>query len=143
MIKIHVTWGSNKVYRDRESPVLAIQKNCLTCFLQILAFCLSEPGIPSLPSLKSFTKYLLCFLLSCSWFREINGHLQSVRSSARYDLSQDILHIKRLKPEDSGRWTCKVSNNFGEQRLDIHLNVTAMMTVHILPQLQVKIVFIR
>ncbi|CAH0562134.1 unnamed protein product [Brassicogethes aeneus] len=72
-----------------------------------------------------------------SWFREINGQLQPVHSSSRYEPSQDILYIRRVKPNDAGRWTCKVSNNFGEQRLDIHLFVTAHLNVHILPQLQV------
>ncbi|XP_044257604.1 Down syndrome cell adhesion molecule-like protein Dscam2 isoform X1 [Tribolium madens] len=72
-----------------------------------------------------------------NWFREIESHLQPVHSSARFEPSQDILHIRRLKSEDAGRWTCKVSNNFGEQRLDIHLTVTAHLSVHVLPQLQV------
>lgn len=74
---------------------------------------------------------------SYSWFREIEGHLQPVHSSARFEPSQDILYIRRLKSEDAGRWTCKVSNSFGEQRLDIRLTVTAHLSVHVLPQLQV------
>ncbi|XP_060516116.1 cell adhesion molecule Dscam2 [Cylas formicarius] len=71
------------------------------------------------------------------WFRDTNGHLQPVQSSSRFEPSQDIMLIKRLKPEDSGRWTCKVHNSFGEQRLDIHLTVVAHLSVHVLPQLQV------
>lgn len=76
------------------------------------------------------------------WFRDVKGHLQSVHSSSRMEPSQDILLIKRLKPEDSGRWTCKVFNSFGEQRLDIHLNVIAHFSVHVLPQLQVSFLLI-
>ncbi|XP_071054820.1 cell adhesion molecule Dscam2 [Onthophagus taurus] len=72
-----------------------------------------------------------------NWFRDVNGLLQPVHSSSRFEPLQDVLLIRRLKPEDSGKWTCKVSNHFGEQRLDIQLTVTAHLTLHVLPQLQV------
>ncbi|XP_066247380.1 cell adhesion molecule Dscam1 isoform X2 [Euwallacea similis] len=71
------------------------------------------------------------------WYRDVKGYLQPVLASPRLEPSQDILLLKRLTPEDSGRWTCKVFNSFGEQRLDVHLNVIAHLSVHVLPQLQV------
>lgn len=73
------------------------------------------------------------------WFRDVKGFLQPVHASSRLEPSQDILLIKRLKPEDSGRWTCKVFNTFGEERLDIHLDVVGHLSVHVLPQLQVSV----
>ncbi|XP_017776462.1 PREDICTED: Down syndrome cell adhesion molecule-like protein Dscam2 isoform X2 [Nicrophorus vespilloides] len=72
-----------------------------------------------------------------NWYREVNGHLQPVYSNPRYAPLQDILHIKRLNHEDAGRWTCKVTNHFGEQKLDMQLTVTAQLNVHVLPQLQI------
>ncbi|ERL85186.1 hypothetical protein D910_02608, partial [Dendroctonus ponderosae] len=71
------------------------------------------------------------------WFRDVRGNLQPLVISSRVQPSQDVLEIRNLMAEDSGRWTCKVFNSFGEQRVDIHLNVVAHLTVHILPQLQI------
>lgn len=75
--------------------------------------------------------------IACSWFRESNGHLQPIFSSSRFEPLQDVLLIRNLKPDDTGKWICKASNQFGEQRLDIHLTVTAHLSLHVLPQLQV------
>jgi hypothetical protein len=52
--------------------------------------------------------------------------------------SQDVLHIRHLSQEDAGRWVCHVSNQFGEQRLETQLIVTAQLSAHVQPQLQVE-----
>lgn len=73
-----------------------------------------------------------------SWFQEVGGHLQPVYSSARFEPLQDVLLIRKVRLEDNGRWTCKVSNHFGEQRIDIHLTVTAHLTVHVVSEHKVR-----
>lgn len=72
-----------------------------------------------------------------SWYRDKDGHLQQIHYSPKFEPLQDVLLIRKVKSEDAGRWTCKASNNFGEQRLDIHLTVTAHLSVHVTPSVQV------
>ncbi|XP_069687424.1 cell adhesion molecule Dscam1 isoform X3 [Periplaneta americana] len=72
-----------------------------------------------------------------TWFREQVGQLLPVSQTMRVTPSQDVLHIRHLSPEDAGRWVCRVSNQFGEQRLETQLTVTAQLSAHVLPQLQV------
>lgn len=76
-------------------------------------------------------------MYSYSWFREVDGQLQPIFSSSRFEPLQDVLLIRNLKTEDTGRWTCKANNQFGEQLLDIHLVVSAHLSLHVVPQLQV------
>ncbi|XP_021937228.1 Down syndrome cell adhesion molecule-like protein Dscam2 isoform X2 [Zootermopsis nevadensis] len=72
-----------------------------------------------------------------TWFRDQFGQLRPVTQSARVTPSQDVLHIRHLSPEDAGRWVCRVSNQFGEQRLETQLTVTAQLSAHVQPHLQV------
>lgn len=72
-----------------------------------------------------------------SWYHEFGSHLQPIYASPRFEPLQDILLIRKVRLEDNGRWTCKVSNHFGEQSLDVHVTVTSHLVVHVLPQLQV------
>jgi hypothetical protein len=73
------------------------------------------------------------------WFREQMGQLRPVTQTMRVTPSQDVLHIRHVSPEDAGRWVCRVSNQFGEQRLETQLTVTAQLSVHVQPQLQVSL----
>lgn len=61
-----------------------------------------------------------------------------IATSIRVIPTNDILYIRRVETEDTGRWSCKASNQFGEQKQDIHLTVTGHLTVHVVPQLQVR-----
>lgn len=76
------------------------------------------------------------------WFREVNGHLQAVVPSLRIAPTNDILYIKRVDSEDTGRWSCKAFNQFGEQKLDVYVTVNAHLSVHVVPQLQVIILYL-
>jgi hypothetical protein len=67
------------------------------------------------------------------------GQLRPVTQTMRVTPSQDVLHIRHLSPEDAGRWVCRVANQFGEQRLETQLTVTAQLSVHVQPQLQVSL----
>jgi hypothetical protein len=67
------------------------------------------------------------------------GQLRPVTQTMHVTPSQDVLHIRHLSPEDAGRWVCRVSNQFGEQRLETQLTVTAQLSVHVQPQLQVSL----
>jgi hypothetical protein len=77
------------------------------------------------------------FSVICRWFRDLHGQLRPVTQTLRVMPSQDVLHIRHLSPEDAGRWVCRVSNQFGEQRLETQLIVTAQLSAHVQPQLQV------
>ncbi|KAJ4428338.1 hypothetical protein ANN_24357, partial [Periplaneta americana] len=74
-------------------------------------------------------------IFDIGWFREQVGQLLPVSQTMRVTPSQDVLHIRHLSPEDAGRWVCRVSNQFGEQRLETQLTVTAQLSAHVLPQL--------
>jgi hypothetical protein len=78
------------------------------------------------------------FSVICRWFRDHLGQLRPVTQTLRVTPSQDVLHIRHLSPEDAGRWVCRVSNQFGEQRLETQLIVTAQLSAHVQPQLQVQ-----
>jgi hypothetical protein len=84
-----------------------------------------------------FSCLMILFCVVCRWFRDQIGQLRPVTQSARVTPSQDVLHIRHLSPEDAGRWVCRVSNQFGEQRLETQLTVTAQLSAHVQPQLQV------
>ncbi|XP_049771417.1 Down syndrome cell adhesion molecule-like protein Dscam2 [Schistocerca cancellata] len=60
-----------------------------------------------------------------------------VSSSGRVWASQEALHIRGARPEDAGRWECRVNNAFGEQRVHASLQVTAPLQVHVTPHLLV------
>ncbi|XP_046991954.1 Down syndrome cell adhesion molecule-like protein Dscam2 [Schistocerca americana] len=60
-----------------------------------------------------------------------------VGSSGRVWASQEALHILGARPEDAGRWECRVNNAFGEQRVHAALQVTAPLQVHVTPHLLV------
>jgi hypothetical protein len=65
------------------------------------------------------------------------GQLRPVTQTMRVTPSQDVLHIRHLSPDDAGRWVCRVSNQFGEQRLETQLTVTEQLRVHEQPPLLV------
>ncbi|XP_049839470.1 Down syndrome cell adhesion molecule-like protein Dscam2 [Schistocerca gregaria] len=69
-----------------------------------------------------------------SWWYESGT---PVASSGRVWASQEALHILGARPEDAGRWECRVHNAFGEQRVHASLQVTAPLTVHVTPHLLV------
>ncbi|XP_053686439.1 cell adhesion molecule Dscam2 [Sabethes cyaneus] len=73
-----------------------------------------------------------------TWFRVSNsGSLYTVPSSQRIIPSQSLLFIRKTVDGDAGRWICKAANQFGEQRLQIHLTINSELLVHIHPQMQV------
>ncbi|XP_068085516.1 cell adhesion molecule Dscam2 [Anabrus simplex] len=72
-----------------------------------------------------------------TWLREVAGQLRPVAPSLRITPAQDVLHIRHVGPEDAGRWVCRVSNQFGEQRLESQLSVIAPLSAHVQPQIQV------
>lgn len=51
--------------------------------------------------------------------------------------SQTILFIKNVDDRDAGRWVCKASNQYGEQKLEIVLKVNLHLSAHINPQIQI------
>jgi hypothetical protein len=83
--------------------------------------------------------YSTLFPVMYRWFRDQMGQLRPVTQTMLVTPSQGVLHIRHLSPEDAGRWVCRVSNQFGEQRLETQLTVTAQLSVHVQPQLQVSL----
>ncbi|XP_046991962.1 Down syndrome cell adhesion molecule-like protein Dscam2 [Schistocerca americana] len=69
-----------------------------------------------------------------TWWRESGT---PVSSTGRVWASQDALHIRGSRPEDAGRWECRVHNAFGEQRVHTSLSVTAPLAAHVTPHLLV------
>uniref|UniRef100_A0A182NQ64 Down syndrome cell adhesion molecule-like protein Dscam2 n=1 Tax=Anopheles dirus TaxID=7168 RepID=A0A182NQ64_9DIPT len=75
---------------------------------------------------------------SFSWFRiSDTGSLYTVPSSQRIVPSQSLLFIRNADERDAGRWICKAFNQFGEQKLEIHLTISTELVAHIHPQIQI------
>uniref|UniRef100_A0A1S4GPA3 Uncharacterized protein n=1 Tax=Anopheles gambiae TaxID=7165 RepID=A0A1S4GPA3_ANOGA len=75
---------------------------------------------------------------SFSWFRiSDTGSLYTVPSSQRIVPSQSLLFIRNVDERDAGRWICKAFNQFGEQKLEIHLTISNELVAHIHPQIQI------
>lgn len=92
------------------------------------------PTIKYLP--YSLFNHLLLFYYS--WFRiSDSGALYPIPSSQRIIPAQTILFIRNIDDRDAGRWVCKASNQFGEQKLEIRLTVNNYLSVHINPQVQI------
>ncbi|CAH2101989.1 unnamed protein product [Euphydryas editha] len=72
-----------------------------------------------------------------SWFRHANGRLSPVSNSIRISVSEQVLIIRRAQISDSGIWTCRAHNQYGEQRRDARLRVRSRLVVSVHPQLQV------
>ncbi|XP_028029944.1 Down syndrome cell adhesion molecule-like protein Dscam2 [Bombyx mandarina] len=72
-----------------------------------------------------------------SWFRYTNGRLSPVSNSIRISVSDQVLIIRRAQISDSGTWTCRAHNQYGEQRKDARLRVRVRLVVSVHPQLQV------
>ncbi|XP_068626569.1 cell adhesion molecule Dscam2-like [Battus philenor] len=72
-----------------------------------------------------------------SWFRHANGRLSPVSNSIRISVSDQVLVIRRAQLSDSGVWTCRAHNQYGEQRRDARLRVRSRLVVTVHPQLQV------
>ncbi|KAL0850695.1 hypothetical protein ABMA28_006640 [Loxostege sticticalis] len=72
-----------------------------------------------------------------SWFRHNNGRLSPVSNSIRISVSEQVLIIRRAQLSDSGVWTCRAHNQYGEQRRDARLRVRSRLVVTVQPQLQV------
>ncbi|XP_045772179.1 Down syndrome cell adhesion molecule-like protein Dscam2 isoform X1 [Maniola jurtina] len=72
-----------------------------------------------------------------SWFRHANGRLSPVSNSIRISVSDQVLIIRRAQISDSGVWTCRAHNQYGEQRRDARLRVRSRLVVSVHPQLQV------
>ncbi|XP_045446589.1 Down syndrome cell adhesion molecule-like protein Dscam2 [Melitaea cinxia] len=72
-----------------------------------------------------------------SWFRHANGRLSPVSNSIRISVSEQVLIIRRAQTSDSGIWTCRAHNQYGEQRRDARLRVRSRLVVSVHPQLQV------
>lgn len=66
-----------------------------------------------------------------------SGALYPLPSSQRIVPAQTILFIRSVDDRDAGRWICKASNQFGEQKLEIRLTVNNYLSVHINPQVQI------
>lgn len=76
------------------------------------------------------------FLLS--WFRHSNGRLSPVSNNIRISVSDQVLIIRRAQLSDSGIWTCRAHNQYGEQRRDARLSVRSRLVASVHPQLQVR-----
>lgn len=77
-------------------------------------------------------------LLSCRWYRDLDGVLQEVRlGMVLVRPLQSVLQFPRVQHEDGGRYVCLVSNLMGEDRREITLNVITPLTAHIRPQQQI------
>ncbi|XP_072938506.1 cell adhesion molecule Dscam2-like [Epargyreus clarus] len=72
-----------------------------------------------------------------SWFRHANGRLSPVSNNIRISVSDQVLVIRRAQTSDSGVWTCRAHNQYGEQRRDARLRVRSRLVVSVHPQLQV------
>ncbi|XP_023034507.1 Down syndrome cell adhesion molecule-like protein Dscam2 isoform X1 [Drosophila willistoni] len=73
-----------------------------------------------------------------TWYRvSDSAALYPIPSSQRVILSRTLLLIKNADERDAGKWICQASNQFGEQRIEIRLNVNSYVSVHILPQVQI------
>ncbi|CAH2233234.1 jg20123 [Pararge aegeria aegeria] len=72
-----------------------------------------------------------------SWFRHANGRLSPVSNSIRISVSDQVLIVRRAQLSDSGVWTCRAHNQYGEQRRDARLRVRSRLVVSVHPQLQV------
>ncbi|RVE43549.1 hypothetical protein evm_011807 [Chilo suppressalis] len=72
-----------------------------------------------------------------SWFRHSNGRLSPVSNSIRISVSDQVLVIRRAQASDSGVWTCRAHNQYGEQRRDARLRVRSRLVVTVQPQLQI------
>ncbi|XP_052738064.1 cell adhesion molecule Dscam2-like [Bicyclus anynana] len=72
-----------------------------------------------------------------SWFRHANGRLSPVSNSIRISVSEQVLVVRRAQAADSGVWTCRAHNQYGEQRRDARLRVRSRLVVSVHPQLQV------
>ncbi|XP_055715988.1 cell adhesion molecule Dscam2 isoform X2 [Phlebotomus papatasi] len=72
-----------------------------------------------------------------TWFRVTDsGALYPLPTSQRIIPSQSILLLKNSDERDSGRWICKASNQFGDQKLEIRLFVNSYLSIHVHPQTQ-------
>ncbi|XP_034948275.1 Down syndrome cell adhesion molecule-like protein Dscam2 isoform X1 [Chelonus insularis] len=72
-----------------------------------------------------------------TWYRDINGHSIPVESFGRIQLWGDLMQIRRVDAQDAGRYICRASNQFGEQRAETHLSVTSKLNARIQPRFQV------
>ncbi|XP_044594739.1 Down syndrome cell adhesion molecule-like protein Dscam2 [Cotesia glomerata] len=72
-----------------------------------------------------------------TWYRDVNGHSIPVESFGRIQLWGDLMQIRRVDAQDAGRYICRASNKFGEQRAETHLSVTSKLNARIQPRLQV------
>ncbi|XP_076279934.1 Down syndrome cell adhesion molecule 3 isoform X5 [Lasioglossum baleicum] len=72
-----------------------------------------------------------------TWYRDVNGHSISVESfGQRIQLWGDLMQIRRVDAQDAGRYICRASNEFGEQRAETHLSVTSKLNARIQPRVQ-------
>ncbi|XP_046477031.1 cell adhesion molecule Dscam1 isoform X1 [Neodiprion pinetum] len=71
-----------------------------------------------------------------TWYKDVDGHLIPVESSSRIQLWGDLMQIRRVDAQDAGRYVCRASNQFGEQRAETHLAVTSKLNARIHPQIQ-------
>ncbi|XP_033323157.1 Down syndrome cell adhesion molecule 3 isoform X4 [Megalopta genalis] len=72
-----------------------------------------------------------------TWYRDVNGHSISVESfGQRIQLWGDLMQIRRVDAQDAGKYICRASNQFGEQRAETHLSVTSKLNARIQPRVQ-------
>lgn len=75
---------------------------------------------------------------SYKWFKEFDDQLLPLSLNDRiYVISEGLLKISKVKLEDSGKYLCWVNNSAGEETIQITLTVTAPLSVHLQPQVQV------
>ncbi|XP_055315179.1 cell adhesion molecule Dscam2 isoform X2 [Sitodiplosis mosellana] len=73
-----------------------------------------------------------------AWYRVSDSNaLYPVPSSQRIIPSNTLLYIRNADERCAGRWVCKATNQFGEQRVEIRLHVKMVLSVHIQPQVQI------
>ncbi|XP_043274690.1 Down syndrome cell adhesion molecule-like protein Dscam2 isoform X2 [Venturia canescens] len=72
-----------------------------------------------------------------TWYRDRNGHPIPVESFGNIQLWGDLMQIRRVDAQDAGRYICRASNQFGEQRAETHLSVTLKLNARIQPRLQI------
>ncbi|XP_058830387.1 cell adhesion molecule Dscam2 isoform X2 [Topomyia yanbarensis] len=150
-------WIRNVDIDDRQKQFSCVATDMLTgekkhsssVFLTIKDFLPDSAPVSTQKSVTEISADLGCSIqLPCNvqgnpqpvftWYRiSDSGSLYTVPSSQRIILSQSLLFIRKTDGRDTGRWVCKAANQFGEQKLQIHLTINSELVVQIIPQIQV------
>lgn len=72
------------------------------------------------------------------WFKDDHDQLAPIPLSDRISLvSAGLLRIGKVRLEDRGKYMCWVNNTAGEETVQVTLTVTAPLSAHVQPQVQI------